>query len=78
MWGNVGPSWFEIVAQTYATVPYSFSRLMVVHFEDVGLSMNLENFMDMRRPTCFEIVTQPPAWLLYSFLNQISLRSMVQ
>jgi len=51
------------------------SRLMVGYFEEVGLSMNLENFVDIGRPTCFEIVARPPAWLLYSFVTQISLLS---
>ena len=66
---TVSPTYFEIIAQTYASISYSCPRLMVIHFEEVGLGMNHENFMDMRRPACFEIVARPPVWLLYSFLT---------
>jgi len=36
----------EIVTQTHARLAYSFLRFMVVHFEEVRLSMYLENFVD--------------------------------
>jgi len=74
-WKNCESSWFEIVTRTHARVSSSFS--MVVHFEEVRLSMNLENFVDMVRLACFEIVNQPPAWLRYSFITQIFLLSVV-
>jgi len=47
----VSPTCFKIVAQTNTRVPCSFSKLMVVHFEEVGLSMNLENIVKLGRPT---------------------------
>jgi len=64
----------EIVTRTHARVPYSFSRLMVLHFEEVGLSMNLKNFVNMRKAACLEIVARPPAWFLYFFLTQFFLQ----
>ena len=73
----VSPTCFEIITRTHIRVLYSCPRLMIVHFEEVRLSMNLENFMDTRRPACFEIVVRPPPWLIYSFLIQISLQSIV-
>ena len=47
----------EFVALTHARAPYSSPRLMVVHFESVGLekmSMTLEILVEMMSPTCFE------------------------
>ena len=44
----------EIVARIYARVLYSYSRLMVDHFEKVGLSMIVENIMKLGRPTFSE------------------------
>jgi len=47
---------------------------MAGHFEEVGLSMNLKNIVELGRPTFSEIVTRPLAWwLLYTFLIQIFL-----
>jgi len=37
----VSPTSFEIVAWTHARDLYSYLRLMVGHFEEVGLGMNL-------------------------------------
>jgi len=62
---------FEIVAWTHARVLYSCPRLMIGHFEEVGLSMNLENIVKLGRPTFPKIIARPPAWLVYSFLTQI-------
>ena len=63
-----------MIARTHARVLYSCPRLMVGHFEEVGLSMNLQNIMEFGRPTFSEIVAGPLAWwLLYSFLTQIFL-----
>jgi len=56
----VSPKYCEIVARTHTTGPYSCSRLMVVYFEEVGLSMNLENIVEFGRPICFKTVAQPP------------------
>jgi len=54
------------------------SRLMVGHFEEVGLSMNLENIVELGRPIFFEIIAWSLAWwLLYSFLAQIFLQLVV-
>ena len=39
--------------------------------------MNFENFVDIGRPACFEIVARPHAWLPYAFLTQIFLLSVV-
>ena len=51
---------------------------MIDHFEKVGLSMNLENIVELGRPACFEIVAWPLAgWLLYSFLINIFLQLVV-
>ena len=44
---------FEIIARTHARVLYSCQRLMVAHFEKVGLSTNLENIMELKSPTFF-------------------------
>ena len=38
----VSPTSFEIIARTHARVLYSSSRLMIGHFEEVRLNMNLE------------------------------------
>ena len=35
--------------------------------------MNLENIVELGKPTFSKIVTRTPAWLLYSFLTQIFL-----
>ena len=64
---TVSPSDFEIVARTHARVLYS------CHFEKVGLSMTLENIVELGRPTFSKIFAQPLAWILYSFLTQIFL-----
>ena len=45
----VSPTSIEIVARTHAKVSYSCSRLMIGHFEEGGLSMNLENIVKSRR-----------------------------
>jgi len=58
---------FEIVARTHARVLYSCPRLMIVHFKEVGLSMNLKNIMKLGRPTFLEIFIWLSAWLLYFF-----------
>ena len=60
----MSPSDFVIVARTHA---YSFSRLMVVYFELVELSMNLGNIVKLGRP---EIFIRPPAWLLWNHLER--------
>ena len=74
----VSPTCFEIVAQTHARVPYSFSRQMVVYYEEVELSNTLENIVEMERTSFFEIVARPlTSWLLYSFLTQIFLQWIV-
>ena len=62
-----------MIAQTHARVLYSCLRLMVGHFEEVGLSMNLENIVEFGRSIFSEIFVRRPAWLLYSFLTQIFL-----
>ena len=70
----VSPSDFEIVARTHARVPFSFSRQMVVYYEEVELSKTLENIVELEMPSFSEIVARPlVGWLLYSFLIQISL-----
>ena len=56
----VSPTSFEIVTRTHVRVLYSCSRLMVGHFEKVGLSMTLENIVKLGR-------------LLYYFLIHIFL-----
>ena len=71
---TVSPSDFEIVVRTHARVLYSCPRPMIGHFEEVGLSVTLENIMKLRRP---EIFVQPPAWLLYSFLARIFFNGLV-
>ena len=43
---------------------------MFDHFEEVGQSMNVENIVELGRPTFPEIFVRPPAWLLYSFQTQ--------
>ena len=48
----VSPSDFVFVVQTYA---YSFPRLMVFYFELLGLSMNLQNSVDLGRLTFSKI-----------------------
>ena len=73
----MSPTSFEIVARTHARVLYSCLKLMIDYFEEVGLSMNLENFVELGRPTFLEIFIRPPAWLLYSFLTQIFLQWVV-
>ena len=51
---------------------------MIGHLEEVGLSMNLENIMELGRPTFSEIVARPLAcWLQYSFLIRIFLQLVV-
>ena len=70
---NVSPKYFEIEAWTHTRVPYSVSGQMVVHYEEVELSKTLENIVELERPSFFDIVARPPAWLLYSFLAQIFL-----
>ena len=71
----VSPTYFEIEALTYARIPYSFPRQLVVHYEEVELSKTLENIVELGRPSCFDIVAQPLAsQLLYSFLSQIFLQ----
>ena len=67
----MSPSDFVTVAQTHA---YSFLRMMVFYFELVGLSMNVENIVELGRPTFPEIFVRLPAWLLYSFLAWIFLQ----
>ena len=67
----MSPSDFVIVARTYA---YSFPRLMVFYFELVGLSLNLENRVEVGRLTFSEIFVWPPACFLYSFLARIFLQ----
>ena len=47
------------------------------HFKKVGLNMNLENIVELGRPTFFEIFVRPLAWLLYSFLIQFFLQLVV-
>ena len=69
----VSPISFEIVARIHARVQYSCLRLMISHFEEVGLSMNLENIVKLGRSTFSEIFVRPHARLLYSFLTQIFL-----
>ena len=69
----VSPSDFVIVVWTHA---YSFPKLMVFYVE---LSMNLENVMELERPSFSEVVARPLVnWLLYSFLAQIFLQWEVQ
>ena len=70
---TVSLSDFKIVARTHARILYSCPKLMIGHFEKVGLSMALENIMKLGRPTFSEIFVRLPAWLLYSFLIQIFL-----
>ena len=48
----LSPSDFMIVAWTHA---YSFPRLMAFYFVLVGLSMNLENSVNLGRRTFFKI-----------------------
>ena len=75
---NVSPKYFEMVARTHAKVPYSFSRQMVVHYEEVERSKTLENIVELERPTFSDIVARPlTSWLLYSFLTQIFLQMVV-
>ena len=51
---------------------------MFDHFEEVGLSKTLDNFVKLGRPTFSEIVARLLAcWLLYSFLTQIFLLCVV-
>ena len=69
----VSPTSFEIVARTHVRVLYSCPRLAIGYFEEVGLSMTLENIVKLGRLTFSEIFVQPSAWLLYSFLTQIFL-----
>ena len=69
---------FEIVARTHATALYSYPRLMIGHFEEVGLSITLENVVKLGRPIFPEIFVRPPAWLQYSFLTQIFLLWVIQ
>ena len=46
---------------------------MIGHFEEVGLSMTLENIVKLERPTFPEIFVRPPTWVLSSFLTPIFL-----
>ena len=49
--------------QTHARVIYSCPRQMIGHFEKVGLSMTLENVVELGRPMmCFE-------WQVYQSLT---------
>ena len=69
---------FETEAWTHARVPQSIPRWMFDHFGEVRLSKTLENIVELRRPTCSEIIAWPLAgWLLYSFLTQILLQLVV-
>jgi len=68
---------FEIVARTHARVLYSCPRLMIGHFEEVRLSINLGNVMKLGRPTFPKIFIRPHAWILYSFLTEIFLLRVV-
>ena len=46
----------DFILQTHARAPYSSPRLILVHFESVGLikmSMTLEKLVAMMCPTCF-------------------------
>ena len=43
------------------------------HFEEMGLSMTLENIVELRGLMFSEIVARSLVWLLYSFLTQIFL-----
>ena len=69
----VNPKCFVIVARTHGSVLYLCPRLIIHHFEEVRLSMNVENIVELGRPTFSEIVVRPSEWLLYSFLTQIFL-----
>ena len=74
----VSPTSFEIEVQTHESTLYSFSRQMVVHYEEVELSKTLENIVKLGRPSFSEIVPWPLAgWHLYSFLTQIFLQLVV-
>ena len=74
----MSPTSFKIIAWTHARFLYSYPRLMIGHFEEVGLSMNLGNIMELGRPTFPKIFVRPHAWLLYSFLIQIFLLWVVK
>ena len=43
----VNPICFEIVAQTHARVPYTFSGKMVVHYMEVKLTKTPENIVEL-------------------------------
>ena len=64
---------FEIVARTHARVLYSCPRLMIGHFEEVRLSINLGYIVELGNPIFSKIFVRPPAWLIYFFLTQIFL-----
>jgi len=50
---NVSLKCFEIEAWTHTIVLYSFLEQMVVHYEEVELSVTLENIMELERPNIF-------------------------
>ena len=51
---------------------------MVVHYEEVELSMIFENIVELERPSFSEIIAWPLLdLLLYSFLTQIFLQLVV-
>ena len=78
----VSLSVIEFVTRTYARAPYSSLRLMVVHFDSVGLekmSMTLDNLVKMMSLKCFdEFIVETQAWLLYSFVSLIFFQLVVQ
>ena len=52
---SVSPTCFEIVARTYARVPYLFPGQMVIHYEEVELSKTLENIVELERPSFLKL-----------------------